>query len=265
MLYNVKGDYYMYEIMETKFKKNNPYRIYEVGYWLYYFILNIVVDILNAKLKINNFILVITTSLFFILSISLFIYFKIKINYGKKEFKKYGFMKLLKKYVQELNTLITKNLIIILKENNVNSKDKIKVLLDYYIKKEPSNAKPNLASVFVTIASIVVIAYNDVTGVIDLNKLYNIFSSTIVITLVLISIGFIIKSIFFPKESSSLLEELTYVYMNYEEYESMLKKHDTIWFILFKNEKRLLLFINFVIIKIYLERVDTLWKNLVIN
>lgn len=232
MLYNVKGDYYMYEIMETKFKKNNPYRIYEVGYWLYYFILNIVVDILNAKLKINNFILVITTSLFFILSISLFIYFKIKINYGKKEFKKYGFMKLLKKYVQELNTLITKNLIIILKENNVNSKDKIKVLLDYYIKKEPSNAKPNLAemlaSVFVTIASIVVIAYNDVTGVIDLNKLYNIFSSTIVITLVLISIGFIIKSIFFPKESSSLLEELTYVYMNYEEYESMLKKHDTI-------------------------------------
>lgn len=229
----------MYEIIEKEFKKDNPYKKYRIAYWINFFALVIITNLLNIIFKINNCFLAFITSLLFLISVFTFIYWKIKKSYNKCEFKKYGFKKYgfkksLKKYIQNLNATITRNLINTLKENNINSKDKIKILIDYYNRKEPINTKSNFTSViadfFITIASIVVIAYNDVTGIIETNKFINIISFTFLIAAITIiltlAIKLIFRSIFFPKEyfNSSLLEELTYIYMNYEEYEAKLNK-----------------------------------------
>lgn len=224
----------MYEIIEKEFKKDNPYKKYRIAYWINFFALVIITNLLNIIFKINNCFLAFITSLLFLISVFTFIYWKIKKSYNKSEFKKYGFKKLLKKYIQNLNATITRNLINTLKENNINSKDKIKILIDYYNRKEPINTKSNFTSViadfFITIASIVVIAYNDVTGIIETNKFINIISFTFLIAAITIiltlTIKLIFRSIFFSKEyhNSSLLEELTYIYMNYEEYETKLNK-----------------------------------------
>lgn len=223
----------MYEIIETEFKKNNPYKKYEKGYWVYYFILVVIANLLNIIFKINNWLLAFITFLLFLISVFIFIYWKIRKSYNKFEFKKYGFKKLLKKYIQNLNATITRNLINTLKKNNINSKDKIKILIDYYNRKEPVNTKSNFTSVitdfFITIASIVVIAYNDVTSILNSTTIINVLFYSFIITFVIVLFTFSAKYLFrgiFPEKeyyNSSLLEELTYLYMNYNEYEPKFK------------------------------------------
>lgn len=223
----------MYELIEKEFKKNNPYKKYRIIYWVYCFILVLIVNLINIVFKINNLVLVIITFLTFIISVFMFIYFKIKKNYSKKKFKKYKFIKLLKEYVQNLNLTITKNLIVTLKENNVNSKDKLKILIDYYNRKGPISIKTGFTSIiadlFVTIASIVVIAYNDITKILNINTVINIVYYSLIATLIIFILTVMIKYIYrgiFPQNeyyNSSLLDELTYIYMNYNHYKNKLK------------------------------------------
>ena len=223
----------MYEKIEKEFKKNNPYKKYRITYWIYCFVLVLIVNLLNIVLKINDWILVIITFLIFIISVFMFIYFNIKKNYSKEMFNKYKFIKLLKKYVQNLNLRITKNLIVTLKENNVNSKDKLKILIDYYNRKEPISIKAGFTSViadlFVTIASIVVIAYNDITKILNTNIVIDIIYYSFIVTLIIFILAvmtkYIYRGIFLEKEyyNSSLLDELTYIYMNYDHYKNKLK------------------------------------------
>ncbi len=220
----------MYEIIEKNFKKNNPYKKYEKGYWAYYFILVVIFNLLNIIFKINNWLLAFITFLIFLISIFIFIYCTIKKSYGNKKFKKHGFIKLLKVSVQNLNSKITDSLIATLKKNNINSKDKIRVLIDYYIKKEPASAKASFTSIiadlFVTIASIVVIAYNGVTNRLNTDIIVNVLYYSFIITMMMALFTFTVKYIFrgiFPEKeyyNSTLLDELTYIYMNFEKYEN---------------------------------------------
>lgn len=224
----------MYEIIEKEFKKNNPYKKYRMICWIYFFTIYIISLAIHLIFDINSWILCII--MYFVLALSIYTYVKneLKTFFGKEKFKKNSLKKLLYGYVQNLNMITSDRLVKTLKENNINSKDKIKILINYYNRKEPVNIKTSVAQLitnfFITIASIVVIAYNDVTGIIETNRFINVISFTIfivVITGVLtLAIKLIFRSIFFPKEyfNSSLLEELTYIYINYEEYEAKLNK-----------------------------------------
>lgn len=74
-----------------------------------------------------------------------------------------------------------------------------------------------------------VIAYNDVTSILNsttiINVLFYSFIITFVIVLFIFSAKYLFRGIFPEKEyyNSSLLEELTYLYMNYNEYEPKFK------------------------------------------
>lgn len=224
----------MYEIIEKEFKKNNPYKKYRMICWIYFFTIYIFSLAIHFIFDINSWILCII--MYFVLALSIYTYIKneLKTFFGKEKFKKNSLKKLLYGYVQNLNMITSDRLVKTLKENNINSKDKIKILINYYNRKEPVNTKTSVAQLitnfFITVASIVVIAYNDVTGIIETNRFINVISFTffiVVITGVLtLAIKLIFRSIFFPKEyfNSSLLEELTYIYINYEEYEAKLNK-----------------------------------------
>lgn len=224
----------MYEIIEKEFKKNNPYKKYRMICWIYFSTIYIISLAIHFIFDINSWILCII--MYFVLALSIYTYVKneLKTFFGKEKFKKNSLKKLLYVYVQNLNMITSDRLVKTLKENNINSKDKIKILINYYNRKEPVNTKTSIVELitnfFITIASIVVIAYNDVTGIIETNRFINVISFTffiVVITGVLtLAIKLIFRSIFFPKEyfNSSLLEELTYIYMNYEEYEAKLNK-----------------------------------------
>lgn len=222
----------MYEIIEKEFKKNNPYQKYRIYYWVYFFMIFIVMVTLHFIFKINGWILWIILYFVFILSIYVYVKYKTKKYFGKERFKKDTFKRLLHTYIQNLNSIITDRLVNTLKENNVNNKDKIRILIDYYNKNKPLNTKLNpleiIASIFVSLASLVVIAYNDITKQLDINTfvyiLYYTFIITLFILLPMILIHFIFKSLFLSKEflNSSLLGELTYIYMNYENYKEKL-------------------------------------------
>lgn len=166
------------------------------------------------------------------MSIYIYVKYKIKRYFRKEKLKKDTFKRLLHTYIQNLNSIITDRLVNTLKENNVNNKDKIRILIDYYNKNEPLNTKLNpleiIARIFVSLASLVVIAYNDITKQLDINTivyiLYYTFIITLFILLSMILIHFIFKSLFLSKEflNSSLLDELTYIYMNYDNYKEKL-------------------------------------------
>lgn len=124
------------------------------------------------------------------------------------------------------------NLISILSSNNCTGKNDLMLLINSYNGKQPITIKPNIAewiiSTIVTLASFAAIAYNDLTGKIDYNKLSTILGSTfsfVLYMLIIISIiRFIINSIFIPNNEiySWLRDDISYIYVNYGKYKNRL-------------------------------------------
>ena len=170
-----------------------------------------------------------------IILIIIYLLFDMKKVLSKKELKN-SFPKKRSLYLDNLNKCFTNNLVNILKENNINKKNDIQVLINYYNRKTSitiqSSIWEKISAFALTIASFVVIGYNDNTNQIDYNKLTVIFGSTLGVILFIVIITFGFKSIFNeikpPKERlySSLEQELTYIYMNFDNYKNQLNKKE---------------------------------------
>ncbi len=126
------------------------------------------------------------------------------------------------------------NLIDDLAQHHICTKDDIALALDYYQKRLPDNSRPNLLSwvltAMITLVSIVVVAYDDSIGAINVAKLVPIMISAFMATLIILT-PFIIAKIISAIISSSrnkvetiLVEDLAYIYINYERYRRQLEE-----------------------------------------
>lgn len=120
-----------------------------------------------------------------------------------------------------------------LARHHINTKDDLALTLSYYQGRLPENTRPNLLSwiltAVITLVSIVVVAYDDSIGTINLRKLIPIFFSTVTVAAIILT-PFIIARIISALISNSrskvetiLVEDLAYIYVNYEKYRHQLE------------------------------------------
>lgn len=124
------------------------------------------------------------------------------------------------------------NLISDLARHQIRTKDDLLLTLNYFQSRLPSDTKPNLLgwvlTAVITLSSIVIVAYDGSIGTINLHKLIPIFGSTLVVALLILTPVIIAKiisttmSISRNKIDSSLVEDLAYIYVHFDQYRGRL-------------------------------------------
>lgn len=124
------------------------------------------------------------------------------------------------------------NLLDDLARHKIQTKDDINLTLNFFQSRLPGNAKPNLIgwvlTAVIALPSIVIVAYDDLIGTINLHKLIPIFASTRVVALIILTPFIIVKiisaamSISRNKVDTSLVEDLAYIYVHFDEYQAKL-------------------------------------------
>jgi len=192
------------------------------------FFLNVLIDyfiLSNLFMQILFFLLTLN-----IIAIVVFQY----INYYIKKEVKY----LLKKsYQEKLSYLFDildekkKNyFLLFLKENNINSKEKIKYLIDLYKDKvSPSlniDSNQNIFIIITTLVSLTTLFYNEDSKILDLNKLISclfVVGYVLIFYFVYLFYKYIIFEVYFSNRKNinqKLINLLTYYYLNFEKYEN---------------------------------------------
>jgi len=123
-----------------------------------------------------------------------------------------------------------------LARHGVQTKEELKLTLDYFETRLPSNSKPNLLSwiltTAITLSSITIVAYDEEMGTIDAKKFLAVFCATLVAAL-LVMVPFVIAKLVTVSISKSrnkvemvLVEDLAYIYVNFEKYQEGLGARD---------------------------------------
>lgn len=214
----------MYYNFEKEYKKDNPNRKFDLFYWIFSSFLFILFSILTF-LGINQWILLIIYFVVFIFGIVLYIINEFEKYFDKKD---KGIIKKLEKYVSSIDEKNILNLINILKNNNVTTKDELNQYILHYRGKAPNKIKNNfignLVTLLIALASLIIVGYNEETKLINFDKI----STAIGISIGIIIIVGIITCIFkmfidgflMPKDKlyDELEENLTYIYINFDNY-----------------------------------------------
>lgn len=124
-------------------------------------------------------------------------------------------------------------LLLILRKYNIKTKDDLRIVLNYFEGRQPTPTKPNvlewIVSVMIALVSVVVIAYNESTRSIDYDKLFVIlvttasFASIVLMPVVIITIVRAIAQTRRARTEFILIEDLSYLIINYEKYSVQLE------------------------------------------
>lgn len=134
----------------------------------------------------------------------------------------------LKAYFAADDAMRIDNLVSDLRKHNMHTKTDIELAFNYYKSRLPVNAKPSVLEWFlttmITLSSIIIVTYDDEVGTINMAKLISAFGTTMAAALVAVTPFLIAKliSVSISRSRSKLeevlVEDLAYVYANYEKY-----------------------------------------------
>lgn len=155
-----------------------------------------------------------------------------KIVLGKRVQRK-SVVERLVEYFREDDKLRVKNLLVDLKRHGVQTREEIKIALDYYERKQPVQTKTGILewvlSIAVALVSIVVVAYDEASATVDMEKLFNILKPTlgliVAIIVPIVVAKMVVSFLAVPraKLDSILVEDLAIIYMQYDKFEDKLK------------------------------------------
>ena len=136
-------------------------------------------------------------------------------------------------YARADNEYRLNNLLNILHEHNIRTREDLELAIRYFEGRRPVVTKTSLLewvlTIAITLASVVAIAYDDNSQAINDMKLFHILWPTFRIVLFVMVpgfvIGFISNKVFFSrsKVDSILIEDLSYIYVNYDKFQKKLK------------------------------------------
>lgn len=125
------------------------------------------------------------------------------------------------------------SLTVSLRKNNLDTKDDIKLALDHFEQRVPAPSHPSLLetilSVSVALMSIVVVAYDEESNIVDFAKFWNLLWSTLgvafIILVPVVAVSAVVRKLIFShtKIEVILVEDLAYIYVNYDEFEAKLR------------------------------------------
>ena len=220
----------MFEDIEKEYKKSSKERKFNRLYWINAIISTIIISAFkNVKyIKYLNYVIV-------LLFIILFFIFDYKKTMKESTLKKNEkLIKKLKEYVNLVERNHFNSLIILLKKYNFKTKNDLKLAIEYYNSKRKIKIESSfiswITSVLISLASIIIIAYDTATQKIDYTKISVIFGNSIgfiIVALIpILILKYIIDRITFSKEKlhSELSEDLSYIYINFDRYKNQLTK-----------------------------------------
>lgn len=148
--------------------------------------------------------------------------------------RKKGMKARLKNYFETDNARRIDGLVGVLGRHGINSQEDLRVALDYYESRLPITTKPNLVNwiltTLVTVASIAIVAYDEVTDTIDARKFLSVFISALVVAVMCVTPVLVFKvaryamTRFRNRVDTILVEDLAYIYMNFERFREEMKK-----------------------------------------
>lgn len=225
----------MYSNIEKGYKKINPESDFNKYYWKWAIIIAIIFLIISNFFPIvKNFSYLIYVAIFLMSGVYYVKDFRNALDFndkGKPFSEKIEIYKTCKEQTR------MENLLLLLKEHNFITKNNLKIAIDYYNRKRPITVESSIlgwiVSASLTLASFVEIAYDKDTGTIDNDKIAVVFGSTlgIIITIIvsILVIKWMIDTVKSPKTKlySSIEEDLTHIYLNFDKYKNILNKNIT--------------------------------------
>lgn len=123
-------------------------------------------------------------------------------------------------------------LVVDLAKHRIHTRDDLLLVLDYFQSRLPSNSKPNLLewifTAVVTLSSVVLVTYDDSINAINMHRLAAVLVPTIIVALIILTPFIMAKAIATGiaknrnKAETSLVQDLAYIYVNFEKYQTKL-------------------------------------------
>lgn len=221
----------MLENISKEYKKQSRETKFNKFYWITAGILIVIASVLNIPMQFKYYFIFIN------LIICVIIYFFIdysKILKLKKVKKGQNLKNKINIYTEQLEKNRINDLIINIKKYNIKTKADLKLIIDYFNSEKPLKIESDylgwIVSLCLTISSFIEIAYNPQTQTLDYTKISIILGTTLGYIIILVFIIGIIKlflnGILIPKKKiiSSLSQDLTYIYINFDKYKNQLSK-----------------------------------------
>lgn len=222
----------MFSEIEKDYRKG----LQEARFWRFYGWRSLVAIVLAMVvifvLGVNSWLVAGCLSVILVGLVAWFFWKDTKIVLGKRVQRK-SVIERLVEYFREDDKLRVKNLLVDLKRHGVQTREEIKIALDYYERKQPVQTKTGILewvlSVAVALVSIVVVAYDEASATVDMEKLFNILKPTlgliVAIIIPIVVARMVVNFLAVPraKLDSILVEDLAIIYMQYDKFEDKLK------------------------------------------
>lgn len=222
----------MFSEIEKDYRKG----LQEARFWRFYGWRSLVAIVLAMVvifvLGVNSWLAAGCLSVILVGLVAWFFWKDTKIVLGKRVQRK-SVIERLVEYFREDDKLRVKNLLVDLKRHGVQTREEIKIALDYYERKQPVQTKTGILewvlSVAVALVSIVVVAYDEASATVDMEKLFNILKPTlgliVAIIVPIVVAKMVVNFLAVPraKLDSILVEDLAIIYMQYDKFEDKLK------------------------------------------
>lgn len=221
----------MFSEIEKDYRKG----LQEARFWRFYGWRSLVAIVLAMVvifvLGVNSWLAAGCLSVILVGLVAWFFWKDTKIVLGKRVQRK-SVIERLVEYFREDDKLRVKNLLVDLKRHGVQTREEIKIALDYYERKQPVQTKTGILewvlSVAVALVSIVVVAYDEASATVDMEKLFNILKPTlgliVAIIVPIVVAKMVVNFLAVPraKLDSILVEDLAIIYMQYDKFEDKL-------------------------------------------
>lgn len=226
----------MFSEIEKEYRKS----VQERRYWAYYIKWAVPITVVAAVLSLAfrhlyGVILFVTT----VLLVGILITFIVRDIKATEEMaravrRKRGIVAKLQSYFETDDVMRVNNLMANLAKHDIRTKEDLKLAIEYYESRLPMNTKPNLMdwilTTIVTVASVAIVAYDEATSTIDVQKFLNVFSSALIVAAICITPILVFKIVryalsrFQNRVDTILVEDLAEIYVNFERYEERFEK-----------------------------------------
>ncbi len=226
----------MFSEIEKEYRKS----VQERRYWAYYIKWAVPITVVAAVLSLAfrylyGVILFVTTVLLVGILITFIVHdIKATEEMARAVHRKRGIIAKLQSYFETDDAMRVNNLVANLVKHDIRTKEDLKLAIEYYESRLPMNTKPNLMdwilTTIVTVASVALVAYDEATSTIDVQKFLNVFISALIVAAICITPILVFKIVryalsrFRNRVDTILVEDLAEIYVNFEGYEGRFEK-----------------------------------------
>lgn len=226
----------MFSEIEKEYRKS----VQERRYWAYYIKWAVPITVVAAVLSLvfrhlYGVILFVTTVLLVGILITFIVHdIKATEEMVRAVRRKRGVIAKLQSYFETDDAMRVNNLVTNLAKHDIRTKEDLKLAIEYYESRLPMNTKPNLMdwilTTIVTVASVALVAYDEATSTIDVQKFLNVFISALIVAAICITPILVFKIVryalsrFRNRVDTILVEDLAEIYVNFEGYGERFEK-----------------------------------------